>query len=364
MYIKAIFFLMIFLSLIACKEKEISQKKTLEFHTVTNWNTEPSMKFDALCLLNTLTGDPYYLDFYQEAYNYYKPLLTEKALKDLNQLKKVVKDDGGKIISAFYTLYFSATEDETIDELLARLDNDKIIKENLTKANFYSDKEWELFQKSKPYLKGCLEFLKEIRFETYWNENIKPKAEKRISEIKEKLPQFNVIPEIEKKLGKPLESNSIQVYMLYYSQPHGIRITGTRFLTDTAWSFSIVMRNAIHEMMHPPYDMENDTVQAFLNTVKKDSTFQNAFKNRNPAYGYNTEEGLIEEDIVQFTEQIINEKFGIQVNPDSRWQTNDEGLHTLAARMYTWYKQDTTLFKDKKLLEILFLMNTRFQEIH
>jgi hypothetical protein len=34
----------------------------------TEWQLKPSLKYDALCLLNVLSGDPYYLHYYQPEY--------------------------------------------------------------------------------------------------------------------------------------------------------------------------------------------------------------------------------------------------------------------------------------------------------
>jgi hypothetical protein len=62
------------------------------------------------------------------------------------------------------------------------------------------------------------------------------------------------------------------VYLLYYSKPHGIKITGMRFLTNYSYPFRIVLRNAIHEMMHPPYDLAHDAgLRASLQSLRSDA---------------------------------------------------------------------------------------------
>ena len=35
--------------------------ETARLHTSTDWELKPSLKYDTLCLLNALSGDPYYL---------------------------------------------------------------------------------------------------------------------------------------------------------------------------------------------------------------------------------------------------------------------------------------------------------------
>ena len=92
---------------------------------------------------------------------------------------------------------------------------------------------------------------------SYWAANARSKIEKRIRELAPELPKYDVIPVIESYLGFSLHSHTITVYLLAYSEPHGIRITGLRFLTHVSYPFGIVLHNAIHEPMHPPYHSDD-----------------------------------------------------------------------------------------------------------
>src|SRR5271169_2969347 len=42
--------------------------KTVPVHPGTDWQLKPSLKYDTLCLLNALSGDPYYLEYYRAEY--------------------------------------------------------------------------------------------------------------------------------------------------------------------------------------------------------------------------------------------------------------------------------------------------------
>jgi hypothetical protein len=45
-----------------------------------------------------------------------------------------------------------------------------------------------------------------------------------------------------------------------------------RFLTNYSYPFRIVLRNAIHEMMHPPYDLAHDAgLRASLQSLRSDA---------------------------------------------------------------------------------------------
>ena len=322
--------------------------------TMTKWKIEPSLKYDACCFLNILTGDEFYLKYYQSEYDKFKDKITPKAKDALASLKKKLKDDNGIIISAWLCLHFSAVEDSTIDDLINTLDNTVKLKTNFSKTPYHGEESWQTFESVNSELKTIFNFLTEIDFENYWKQNILPRVQDTIKTIKPCLPNYDVIKENERYLGFKLPSDTITVYMLYYSQPHGIKITGTRFLTDIAWPFEILLRTAVHEMMHPPYDYNND--EELRNTIKlfnKDGLLMDKVLNHNPSFGYNTLEGLFEEDCVQSLDQIINEKFGIKRDAKKRWKENDDGIHVLAVALYQIMKEQNYNQKNEKFRDFL-----------
>jgi hypothetical protein len=131
------------------------------------------------------------------------------------------------------------------------------------------------------------------------------------------------------------------VYLLYYSQPHGIKITGTRFLTHYSYPFRIVLRNAIHEMMHPPYDLAHDAgLRASLQSLRNDTFLMDKVEHHNRSFGYNSLEGLEEEDCVQALEQILSEPLGMGGDPHRYWKEQDDGIHVLAVALYSLMKQE------------------------
>ncbi len=321
-------------------------------HNKTDWQIIPSFKFDILCFLNTLTADPYYLHYYQDEYDKFKSKLTPTAREALVNLKRKIKDENQRIISAFLCLYFSATEDKTLDDMLTTLVNSEGMRNNLKQTPYYNEDSWQLYESVRVDLNTVFQFLKDIHFQSYWTKNILPKEEQKIVSIEKDFPKYNIIVENEKHLGFALPSNKICVYMLYYSQPHGIKVTGTRFLTDIAWPFEITLRAAIHEMMHPPYDLTNDDeLRNTLYLLKEDEFLMDKVSNHNPSFGYNSFEGLIEEDCVQALDQIISEKLKIEKEAHQRWKESDDGMHVFAVALYNVmkeenYNQKGELFRD------------------
>ncbi|MBV9209037.1 MAG: hypothetical protein JOZ52_00325 [Acidobacteria bacterium] len=318
----------------------------------TEWNISPSFKFDTLCFLNALTGDEFYRRYYANEYASFAPRLTPAARAALASLKRKLKDENKNIISAFLCLYFSATEDQTLDDMLRTLGDSRLMKRNLQETVYYSKDGWKLFESVRDELKTIFTFMKAIEFEAYWQRNILPKIERRIAEVKSGLQDYDVVSEVEMHLGQPLASNKITIYLLYYSQPHGIKITGTRFICDMTYPLKILVQNAVHEMMHPPYDLKRDReLSRALEGLQADRFLMDKIRNHNPSFGYNSFEGYVEEDCVRALDQLIGERFKIAVDARQRWKDEDEGMHVLAVALYSLMKQESynsrkELFRD------------------
>jgi hypothetical protein len=309
-------------------------------HTATDWDLKPSLKFDTLCALNMLSGDPYYLDYYQADYDRLSPQFRPEEQKVFANLKRRFKDENGGIICAQLSLYFSATDAESIDDLIAVVKDSSTMQRNLKATPYYTEDQWKVYDAARPDLDAAFRALKRIHFEEDWDNHAKSAIDPSIAAIAKDLPKYNVIPAVESVLGTPRSSNKITIYLLYYSQPNGIKITGTRFLTHYSYPFRIVLRNAIHEMMHPPYDLANDPdLRAALQSLRTDSFLMDKVEHHNRSYGYNTLEGLEEEDCVQSLEQIIAERFGMGGDPRRYWRMQDDGIHVLAVALYSLMKQ-------------------------
>ncbi len=310
-----------------------------EPHTSTNWRLMPSLKYDALCLLNSMSGDPYYLRYYQAEYDHFHPLFTPEEQAAFQTLKHIIKDEGGGIVSASLALYYSVVDDETLPEMIRTARDSSAMEAALRKTPYWSDEGWRNFERAKPVLETALQALNRTGLPAYWKQTAQPRIERRIAELSPDLPKYNIVPVIESYLGFPLPSQTVTVYLLAYSEPHGIRITGLRFLTHVSYPFQIVLHNAIHESMHPPYHADEPAMRQAIDLLSRDPLIVDKVKRHDPAFGYNTPSGYIEEDSVQALEQIVSERFGVGRNPRKYWQQQDGGMHVLAAAIYVEYKR-------------------------
>ena len=326
--------------LIGLAAQLLAQDGRAEFHTTTDWDLRPSFVFDTLCALNFLSGDKYYLEFYQPDYDRLFPQLRSEERAAFVSLKRRIKDQNGGIISAQLALYFSATDAETLEDMIRVVKDSSAMQRSLKATPYYSDDGWKVYEESRGDLEAAFRALKRIHFEADWEKLVRPKIDKSRAAIAQDLPKYNVIPRIEAVLGSPRPSNKITVYLLYYSQPHGIKITGTRFLTHYSYPFRIVLRNAIHEMMHPPYDLVHDAdLRASLQSLRADAFLMGKVEHHDRSFGYNSLEGLEEEDCVQALEQILAEPLGMGGNPHQYWKEQDDGIHVLAVALYSLMKQ-------------------------
>lgn len=304
-------------------------------HRSTAWTLAPSLKLDALCLLNALSGDPYYLSYYREEYEHFAALLPSEALEAARTLKRVMKDEGGGIVSARLTLLFSLLEGDGLPDLLRAVDDAPRLEAALRASPYWSADDWRVYEATlRPALRVALRALERAGLEAYWREHALPRLERRIGELEPHLPRFDVVPVIEARLGRALPSGQITVYVLAWSEPHGIRVSGCRFITHVSYSFEIVLRTAIHEMMHPPYDATRPCVAAAIRRLGGEPTLRRVLASHDRNYGYNSVAGYVEEDSVQALEAVLDERFGVGRDPRAYWKQQDGGMHVLALAIY------------------------------
>ena len=191
-------------------------------HTTTNWKLEPSLIFDALCCLNVLSGDDFYVPHYAEEYEQFRRQFTPEVITALKSLKVKMKDEGQQIISALLCLYFSATDDQSLADLLRTVEESSaMLLRPSNKAPTTMKRSGGCTRRSarssQPFSCSC----GDIGFDHSWRTTILPRITERISSLKSELAQFNIVVEDEALLGRALPSNEITIYVLHYARPHG-----------------------------------------------------------------------------------------------------------------------------------------------
>ncbi len=333
----------------------------VENRDTTHWQIVPSLKYDFLCMLNTLSDDSYYLKYYEAEYHTINAhfQIPADVKESLNHLKGKIKDENHSIISAYLCLVYSASGAETLAELLQVTKEPGSLREAFSRSSYYSEKKWALFESVRPDLIVVMEFFNEKNFEAYYRRTYLPNVDQKIAEIQAEIGKYNVVPVIENHLGYALASDTITAFMLHFSQPHVIKIIGTKYLTDLHWPFSVVFRNAIHEMLHPPYRKKN-RIKKIIDRLSKDTLWTAAFNSRNPSNGYNSYAGLFEEDAVEALENHLNMKFGMGREAKEYWRTHDGGIHVMAQCLFNAIR-DWNFSRRKNYTRFLYYFDRQVQ---
>jgi len=307
----------------------------------TKWVVRGSEGFDALSFLSPLSGDPFYLDYYKDAVARFAPRMPGEAIATLKTLKGQA-EKAKILLSPFVDVRFSAAPDVTIDDLLASAAEPDARILPAFRASPYWDpadaSDWPQFKAALPALQSVLQALKAAGFAQFRREIIGPK-QSRMEELKTKLAAFDPIAGAEFYTGRRFDP-AIEIILLEFCKPHGIKVIGQRFLSAIDWPDDVHIRTAGHEILHPPLDKASLAWTTALKVLEKDPLLARIVKEHDPKFGYNSLDGLFEEDLVSSLDQLIAERFGVARKPRERWNEVDDGMHVLSAGLYGLMKQD------------------------
>lgn len=306
----------------------------------TRWHVRACPGLDAVVFIGALSGNGLQGEHYRQAVATMLPRFDEESIAALDRLTEVA-DFSGTLVGPNLTLLFSAGPAETLnDVILSAQQPDVRLRPGLEASPYWHISEWEWFRdETVPDVLTVLLALRDAGFDDYWEEQAAPVLDKRLDATLRYLRRFDIIPEQERVLGRRLASE-IDILLLYFSKPYGIRITGQRFASHYSYPMEIQLRTAVHELLHPPFQRNSHVIFAPLVALREDPWMQSIVHNHNPAFGYNSFEELVDEDSTQALDQIIAERMGFAWGPGARWRTSDDGMHMLAAAIYHMLRED------------------------
>ena len=306
--------------------------------SATQWIVRTSEGFDALGFLSPLSGDPFYQKHYEKEVAEFAPRLPPAMLADIKLLKKQL-DDKDVLMSPDLYLHFSGGPDATMDDLFESIADPQRLRPALEASPYWDAESWAGFVELLPRLKPMLEALRDGGFRQFRNALVAPQAGAKLPAIRAKLADYDVIRWAEYYTGRSFDP-TIEVIFMHFNKPHGIKVTGQRFLTGLAYNDDITIRTAGHEVLHPPVPMDGEAAKAAMATFDKDPLLQQILAERDKSYGYGDIEGLFNEGLTQTIDQLIGERLGLKRDPGKRWRDHDGGMHVLAAAFYGLMKQD------------------------
>ncbi|WP_056454142.1 hypothetical protein [Brevundimonas sp. Root1279] len=204
---------------------------------------------------------------------------------------------------------------------------------------YWDEADWARFMAGRADLITVLTAMRDSDFPA-WLKTLTAADAGRVDSLAARFATLDIISEQERLLGRPLDPE-IEVDLLWFCKPHGVRVQGQRFIGHYTYDDAVMVKVAAHEILHPPFPMDGPTAKACLAVLAADPLFARILAEKDKGTGYNDLEGILNEDVCQALDQIIQERLGIvQAAPAARWTRADQGMHVLAAGLYGWFKVD------------------------
>ena len=307
----------------------------------TRWKVRTSEGFDAIAFLGPLSGTKLYMDYYGQDAAVFAPRLPEPVRTDILQLWSEATAAGFGLLGPRLAVLFSANgNDATIDTMLTALKaREERIRPTYRASPYWNDKDWNWFNDAAPRLVTIFTAMRDAGFASFRAERVGAGLDARVAEVQRALSGFDVITWQEKLTGRTFDP-TIEIVLLQFSKPHGIKVQGQTFLQATDYDTATTVRIAAHEMLHPPVPMDGPAAKAALAVLARDPLMSRIVRDHDPRWGYNSLEGVLNEDLVQALDQLISEALGVARNPADRWRKSDDGMHVLAAAFYGMLRKD------------------------
>lgn len=305
----------------------------------TRWTVRASEGFDALAFLGPLAGGTLYLDYYRADADAFAARLTATARADIGALWKEAETAQFGLLGPNLSVLFSNGNDADLASLIAATaDPEGRLLPAYRASPYWDEADWRWFVGVAPRLKAVFEAMQAADFAAFRRTRIGD-IDTRIADLTRDLADYDVIRWHEKLTGRSFDPQ-IEVVLLQFCKPHGIKVQGQTFLQATDWGVPITVRNAAHEMLHPPVPMDGAAARAALAQLEKDALIMRVVTDHDPKWGYTTLDGLFNEDLAQALDQLIAEALGVARNPADRWRRADDGIHVLAGAFYGMLRQD------------------------
>ncbi|MEO0811746.1 MAG: hypothetical protein AAFY60_02705 [Myxococcota bacterium] len=249
-----------------------------------------------------------------------------------------MQTEGEGLVGPKLALFVSVAPLKTLDDVIRSVRRPAKILRTLEATSYWDEEDSQQFLRIQPDVELALLALRSIKFEETYTATILPKVRAQAKALLAELRAYDVLPEQERLLGRKLEPE-INVLVVAFNRPYGIKIVGQRFITHFEWASEITLRNAVHEMFHPPFDPDSERLRGALAALENDPWMQRVVQNHDPAFGYNSFVGLLDEDSTRALDQIVSERLGIARPIGERVRKDDGGMHVLSAALYHAMKE-------------------------
>ena len=321
--------LTVFVFLAACGEPPSSRVAA-----VTEWNVQPAIGMDALLLIGAASGDVMQGHYYSKEIAAVRGEMSAEGLAALDTLDAVLRQKLGRLTGPTLAYFFSAGPVATLDDVIASAaDPVAPLKPGHQASPNWDEKEFESALRLMPAVHTALVALRDTGFVEQYRAETLPDIDEAIKGDYVDIVSQDIIPEQERLLGRELDPQ-VDIIIVNYAKPYGMRILGQRFVAYYGWDAETQLRIAAHEIFHPPYDKKDPELIELLAELRADPWMQSIVEDHDPQFGYNSFEGVVDEDSTQALDQIVSDRLGFARDPGARWRESDGGMHMFAAALY------------------------------
>jgi hypothetical protein len=308
--------------------------------SVTRWKVRTSVGFDAIAFLGPLSGVSLYLEYYSADAQAFAPLLPTHVRSQIKELWQSAQNEGfGLLGPNLQVLFSTGGNDASISTIIAALrTKDQSILPTYRASRYWNESDWAWFSKATPALITVFSAMQAANFAAFRAARTHA-LQARVAEVQKALNDFDVISWQSKLTGRTFDP-VIEVVLLQFVKPHGIKVQGQTFLQSADYDTNTTVRIAAHEMLHPPFDKNGPAARAALDVFGGDPLITTIVRDHDPQWGYGTLEGMLDEDLVQALDQMISEALGVGRNPADRWREADDGMHVIAGGLYGLLRED------------------------
>jgi hypothetical protein len=318
----------------------IGRATAVPHESATHWKVRTSEGFDAIAFLGPLSGVALYREYYAADADAFAPLLPADVCAEIKSLWQSAQTEGfGLLGPNLQVLLSTGGNDASIGTIIKALRSKEFsILPSYRASRYWSESDWAWFSTAIPRLVAIFSAMQSANFAAFRAARTRG-LKARVAEVQNALDGFDVISWQSKLTGRRFDL-TIEVVLLQFVKPHGIKVRGQTFLQSEDYDTETTVRIAAHEMLHPPFDKSGPAARAALNVLGRDPLITRIVRDHNPQWGYRTLEGMLDEDLVQALDQLISEALGVGRNPADRWRKSDDGMHVIAGALYGLLRED------------------------
>lgn len=305
----------------------------------TLWRVRSSEAFDAIAFLGPLSGRSFYSDYYAADVAAIAPKLAEPVRADVARLWEEADKLGFGLFWPALASVTSGSRADTLDQLIDVLAApESRVRPSYQASRYWDEKDWSWFAPRAARIRSVFVGLRDAGFPAF-RQQLAADLEGQVRDTARALASYDVIRWQEKLTGRMFDP-TIEVVLLRWSKPHGVKVQGQTFLQSGDYDTATTVRIAAHEMLHPPVPMDGAAARSALAVLERDPLIMRIVREHDPKWGYTSLDGLLDEDLAEALDQLISEALGVGRNPADRWRKADDGMHVLAAGFYGLLRQD------------------------